>query len=153
MSAITEKKLVHAPLASANLFLQALFANHTVPNGEGARIVLRVGKAAQLVIVNLQPAHRPADMTPHYRVNWETESSGPFPIFNGELTIGADDDYNAFWLVLDGTYAPPGGVAGQLFDAVFGHRLAAASARSLLTDMRVEIDSLFAAQERVKTAH
>jgi hypothetical protein len=148
-----EKELVHAPLASANSFLQTFFANHAVPNGEGARIVLRVGNAAQSAIVSLHPAHRPADMTPRYRVHWEAESSGLFPIYDGELTIGADEDYNAFWLVLDGTYAPPGGAAGQLFDAMFGHRLAAASARSLLTDMRAEINSLFAAQERAKTAH
>lgn len=152
MSTIKEKELVHAPLASANSLLQTFFANHAVSKGEGARIVLRAGNAAQSVIVSLQPTHRPADMTPRYRVHWEAEDGGPFPVYVGELTIGADDDYNAFWFVLDGTYAPPGGVPGHVFDAVIGRRIAASSARSLLTDMRAEIESLFVAQERAKTA-
>lgn len=150
MSTIMEKELVHAPLGSANSFLQTFFANHTVPNSEGARIVLHAGEGAQAAVVSLQPAHRPEDMTPRYRVHWEAEGGGPFPVYDGELTIGADNDYNAFWLVLGGAYAPPGGAAGQLFDAVFGHRIAVSSARGLLTDMRAEIESLFAAQERAK---
>ena len=150
MSAIVEKDLVHAPLASANYFLQAFLAAHPAPKGAGARITLHAGDAAQPAIVSLEPAHRPEDMTPRYRVHWEAEGGGHFPIFDGELTVGADDDYDAFWLLLDGAYAPPGGVAGQLFDAVVGHRIAATSARGLLTEIRLEIEALFTAQERAK---
>jgi hypothetical protein len=153
VTAIVEKELVHAPLGSAQTFLQAYFAAHPAPKGEGARILLRAGDAAQSAIVTLQPARRPADMTPRYRVHWEAEDGGPYPVYDGELTIGADDDYNAFWLVLDGAYQPPGGVAGQLFDAVIGRRIAAASARGLLTEMRAEIEALFGAQERAKPSN
>jgi hypothetical protein len=150
MTAIVEKELVHAPLASANGFLKLFFATRAAPKGEGARILLHAGDAAHSVIVTLQPAHRPEDMTPRYHVHWEAESGGPYPVYDGELSIGADEDYDAFWLVLDGTYAPPGGPAGKVFDVVIGQRIAAASARGLLSEIRAEIEVLFSAQERAK---
>jgi hypothetical protein len=130
--------------------LKAFLAEHAAPNGEGARVLLHAGEAAQPAIVSLHPAHRPADMTPRYKVHWEAERHGPYPVFDGELTVGADEDYDAFWLVLDGSYAPPGGIVGEVFDAVIGHRIAMASARSLLTDMRTQIEARFAAQELAK---
>lgn len=150
MTAIVEKELVHAPLASASPLLQAYFSAHPAPSGDGARVVLRAGEVAQPAIVTLHPNHKPADMTPRYRVHWEAEAGGPYPVFDGELTIGADEDDHAFWLVLDGRYAPPGGAAGAVFDAVVGHRIAAASARGLLGEMRAEIESVFKAEERAK---
>jgi len=150
LTPIAEKELVRAPLGSAAGFLQAFFAAHPAPNGEGARIVLRAGDVAQSAIISLEPAHRPADMTPRYRVHWEAEGGGPYPVYDGILTIGADNDYNTFWLVLDGAYAPPGGVPGQVFDAVIGHRIATASARGLLTDIRAAVETQFAVQERAK---
>jgi hypothetical protein len=150
MTAIAQKELVHAPLASANTLLQAFFAAHSAPNGPNARIVLHAGDVAQSAIVSLDPAHRPEDMTPRYSVHWEAEGGGPYPVFDGELTIGSDEDYNAFWLVLDGAYLPPGGVAGQVFDAVIGRRIATASARGLLSEIRSEIEALFGAQESAK---
>jgi hypothetical protein len=152
MTAIVEKELVHAPLASASGFLNAFFANHAVSKGEGARISLHAGKASHDVIVTLKPAHRPEDMTPRYHVHWEAEGGGPYPIYDGELSIGADMDYDAFWLVLDGTYTPPGGPAGKVFDVVVGRGVAAASARGLLAEIRAEIDVLFLAQERAKVS-
>jgi hypothetical protein len=150
MTPIDEKELVHAPLAAADRLLQAFFAAHPAPKGVGARVILRAGEMAQPAIVSLTRAHQPADMTPRYAIHWEAEAGGPYPNFDGEITIGADEDYNAFWFVLKGTYAPPGGVAGQLFDAAIGHRIAAGTARGLLTEMRTETEAFFEAQERAK---
>jgi hypothetical protein len=150
MTKIAEKELVHAPLASADTFLRAFFAAHPAPEGAGARIVLHAGDAEKAVIFHLHPAHRPEDMTPRYAVRWQPEDDGPYPVFKGELTIGGDNDYSTFWLVLEGEYAPPGGVAGEVFDAVIGHRIARASARGLLREIRTEIESDFAARERAK---
>jgi hypothetical protein len=152
MTSIVEKELVHAPLASADRLLQAFFAAHPAPDGAGARIVLRAGETAQPAIVGLERVHRPEDMTPRYAIHWEAEGGGPYPDFDGELSVDADEDYNTFWFVLNGTYEPPGGVAGQLFDAAIGRRIAEATARGLLSEMRVETETLFAAQERTKRA-
>ena len=151
MTPIAEKQLVRAPLASAHRFVHAFMADHRAPKGNGARVTLRAGDAAQPAIVVLQAVHRPQDMTPHYKVHWEAESGGPYPVFDGELTIGGDEDYNAFWLDLNGVYTPPGGLAGGLFDAVIGRRIADATARGLLAEIRTTIENLFAAEERAKT--
>lgn len=150
MSAIVERELVHAPLAAAGGFLEAFFASHAAAKGGGARVILHAGSAAHSAIVTLKSTHRPEDMTPRYRVHCEAEGSGPYPIYDGELSIGADMDYDAFWLVLDGAYAPPGGAAGKIFDAVAGHGIAIAAARGLLTEISAEIEVLFSDQERAK---
>jgi hypothetical protein len=152
MSEISVKDLVRAPLASADQLLNAFFAAHPAPNGDGARVTLRAAEMAQPAIVALSKAHRPDDMTPRYAVHWEAEAGGPFPVFDGELTIGADEDYSAFWLVLNGAYEPPGGVAGKVFDAVLGHRIAESTAAGLLAEMRADIENRFFAQEQAKKA-
>jgi hypothetical protein len=150
MSTIAEKELVRAPLASADTFLRMFLAAHPAPEGVGALIVLHAGEAEKAAIVTLHPAHHPGDMTPRYAVHWRPEDDGPYPVFNGELTIGADNDYSTFWLILNGEYAPPGGIAGELFDAVIGHRIATASARGVLREIRTDIECRFDAEESAK---
>jgi hypothetical protein len=150
MTPIAAKELVRAPLASAASLLAAFLAAHPAPKGEGARVVLHAGDFEEPAIVSVKPAHKPGDMTPRYAIHWEAEGTGPYPQFDGELTIGADEDYNAFWFILDGAYVPPGGVAGKLFDAAIGHRIAEATAQGLLREMRTEIEAHFEAQERAK---
>jgi hypothetical protein len=150
MSSILEKVLVNAPLAAADSLLHAFVATHVVPDGAGARVVLHAGDVAHAAIVRLSSAHRPEDMTPRYRVRWEAADIGPYPVFDGELLIGADNDYEAFWLRLNGTYTPPGGVAGQVFDVLAGRRIATSVAYNLLSEMRAAIEAQFAAQEQAK---
>lgn len=154
MTPIAEKLLVRAPLASAHRLLHAYLDAHPAPKGTGARIVLRAGEATQAAIVVLQAVRRPQDMTPHYKVHWSAEGGGPFPVFDGVLTVGGDEDYNAFWLTLEGVYVPPGGVVGQVFDAVIGRRIAEATARGLLAQVRDGSEQFFNAEERAKqSAH
>jgi hypothetical protein len=150
VTGINEKSLVHAPLGSANRFLERYFAAHAAPHGEGARVVLRAGDLAMPAVVTLVAAKRAGDMNPRYAVHWEAEKPGPYPVFDGELTIDGDEDYNAFWLVLDGGYRPPGGLAGGVFDAVMGHRIAETVTRGLLDAMGSEIEGYFAEEERAK---
>ena len=153
MTPIAEKHLVRAPLGSAQRLLHAFFAANPAPKGAGARIALHAGDATQAAIVVLQQAHRPQDMTPHYKVHWEADGGGPFPIFDGELLVGADEDYNAFWLQLAGVYTPPGGFAGQLFDRVIGRRIAEETSRRLLSKMAAAMERGFAGEELSKTRH
>jgi hypothetical protein len=150
MTIITDKTLVHAPLASASAFLQAVLAAHPAPGGSGARILLRAAQAEQSAIITLHPLHHPEDMTPRYGVHWEAEGGGRFPIFDGELVIEADEDYNTFFLVLNGTYVPPGGLPGYVFDAVIGHRIAQEAAHGLLNEIGTETERRFAEQEAAK---
>jgi hypothetical protein len=150
MTPIAEKQLVRAPLASAHRLLHAFFAAHPAPKGAGARVTLRAGDAKQAALVVLQQVHRPQDMTPHYKVHWEAESGGPFPVFDGELIVGGDEDYNAFWLRLAGVYVPPGGLAGALFDTAIGKRIAEETSRTLLAEIAAAIEDRFAREELAK---
>ena len=135
MTEIAERMVVTAPLGSAARLLARFMEEHPGPDGS-ARLTLRFRDLEAPALVSLTPDRHPGDMTPRYRVHWEAAEGGHYPVFDGELTVGSDEDYNAFWLVLGGSYEPPGGIVGRVFDAVFGHKVAEETARGLLSDMR-----------------
>jgi hypothetical protein len=150
MSRVAERALIRAPLASAARFMTAFVAANAAPGGKGARIVLHVGGFSEPAIVTLTPAHAPGDMEPRFGVHWEAEGGGAFPVFYGELVIEADDDYNTFWVAIDGTYEPPGGLAGKVFDVVIGERLAAETTKNLLETIRDYVETYFQKEEQLK---
>ena len=68
-------------------------------------------------------------------VGWKPAAGGPFPEFNGTLSIAQDaTDWSR--LDLDGAYRAPFGIAGAAFDAVVGHRIAEATAEQLLGKLK-----------------
>jgi hypothetical protein len=68
-------------------------------------------------------------------VTWRPElEQEPFPTFTGTLALEAATP-KACALVLDGTYEPPFGVAGKVFDAAVGRRIAEATAEELLKEI------------------
>ena len=77
---------------------------------------------------------------------------GPFPLFAGELQVENAEDYDAFWLVLDGSYEPPFGIAGAAFDRIVGVRIATICARNLLAHIAETIESHYGADEARKAA-
>jgi hypothetical protein len=143
VSSISEKDLVLVPLASAEPFLRTFFAAHTGPESSSARLVLHAGNAAHAVIADIERVRPPDTMTPCYAIHWESESNGPYPAFDGEVTVNSDAAFNGFWIVLTGAYVPPGGPVGQLFDMALGNRIARMTARALLREMRIEIEALY----------
>ncbi len=68
------------------------------------------------------------------RIGWEPQDGGPFPKFAGTLGIRADGIESS--VALEGTYVPPGGAVGWLFDEAVGLRIAQATARDLLGRLR-----------------
>lgn len=140
---------MRAPLGSADRLLHEFIAQHPATDA-GARLTLHARDLELPAVVTLTPNKRPGDMTPRFRVHWEAASGGLYPVFDGELTIGADEDYDAFWLVLDGGYVPPGGIAGKVFDAVVGNTIAQATANGLLADMRASIEARITTEEANK---
>ncbi len=70
------------------------------------------------------------------KVHWEPEGGGPYPSFDGWISISADEDYGASWLVIEGDYAPPLGPVGALFDLAIGNKIAQATGRELLERLR-----------------
>jgi hypothetical protein len=76
-------------------------------------------------------------------VTWEPTQGGPFPKFAGRIEVKADEDYDSFRLVLSGSYTPPFGLAGEVFDMIVGRWLAIATARDLLERLRTAIESSY----------
>ena len=151
MTKIEQRQLVQAPLASAKRFLDGFFAAHRDANDDAAHVTLHAGDIARDALVTLAPAHRPGDMTPRFTVSWKDATDGPYPQFDGTITVASDDDYGSFWLVLEGEYAPPGGLGGKLFDAVIGKRIAETTAGGLLAEIKDETERLFQAEEARKS--
>jgi hypothetical protein len=152
MTNIAERELVHAPLAAAADLIAVFLTDNAAPGGSGARVVLEAGHFNQPATVTVNLNHQRGDMTPRYTVHWEAEgySSDMFPVFDGILLVESDEDYNSFWLAIDGTYEPPGSLAGKMFDAVLGHRIAAETTRNLLSRVRESIETHFQREERDK---
>ncbi len=74
------------------------------------------------------------------RISWKPEGSVVFPIFEGTLVVWGEDDPKASFIEIDGRYTPPFGAAGQMFDAVIGHRIAQQTARELLNDLKAAVE-------------
>jgi hypothetical protein len=74
------------------------------------------------------------------RVEWAPADGGRFPRFHGSLAARRHEDAEAFSLVLSGAYDVPAGFAGDRFDAGIGHRIAQATARDLLLEVREHIE-------------
>jgi hypothetical protein len=150
MSALSAKQTVAAPLPSAARLLQTYLEAQPSRNGGGVRILLRAHGLEQPAIVTLTPAHRPQDMAPRFAVHWEAEGDGPYPVFDGILTIEGGDDYDVFRLALEGTYQPPLGIAGKAFDLIVGNRIADQTAAELLADIAGVMEARFANEEAAK---
>ena len=106
--------------------------------GGAAVLPLRV-KVGDLNVerdVEFHLASRPA--YPGYKlldVSWAPKDGGPYPTFTGTLSVAEDA---AGWsrIEIDGTYRPPFGIAGAVFDAAIGHRIAQSTASELLAEIK-----------------
>lgn len=150
MSTLQVKHNVAAPLASAARLLQVFMDAHESHPAGGVKLLLHARNLERDAIVTLTPAHRPQDMTPRYSVHWQSAAQGPYPVFDGVLSVEAGEDYDAFRLALDGTYQPPLGLAGKAFDAVIGNRIAEQTARELLAEMGGAMESRVNDEEAAK---
>jgi hypothetical protein len=70
-------------------------------------------------------------MAPSYHVGWAPAQRGPFPLVDGSLQVERTVDYDAFYLVLQGSYQPSLGIVGAAFDAIVGARIASLCSRNL----------------------
>ena len=74
-------------------------------------------------------------------LSWDPEDQ-TVPRFTGTLT-SSEKETGKTTLTLDGTYTPPLGVAGAAFDLIVGRKIAAATARALLEDVKQFVESDF----------
>jgi hypothetical protein len=84
-----------------------------------------------------------------WHIHWKPQA-GPYPEFDGELTVRADETYESARLELTGSYRPPGGALGAAFDWAAGSRIASATAGALLARLGDEMKSRYEADEQAK---
>jgi hypothetical protein len=86
----------------------------------------------------------PSGLNRVLNIGWEPEGGGPYPSFSGMLNAepidGSEDDS---LLVLDGSYEPPGGGPGRVFDEAIGFSIARSSARALLEQLRDDAEAAY----------
>ena len=86
--------------------------------------------------VNFHLKTKPA--YPGYRLldlSWTPKDGGPYPSFSGTLSV-AEDAIGWSRIEIDGSYRPPFGIAGAVFDAAIGQRIAQATASELLGEIK-----------------
>jgi hypothetical protein len=75
-----------------------------------------------------------------FEITWVPEGSLVFPRFEGTLAVCGDETLEGCSIELDGTYTPPYGKTGQVFDAAIGHQIAESTAREFLKDLKSAIE-------------
>jgi len=134
MSQLSERRVVHCPYHLAQKYL-AQTVEGRADSGEESLLTLTVGgpgvDMAKDVIVTFGSAVDPMHFDQPWRIHWRPQA-GPYPEFDGELTVRADETYETSLLELRGAYRPPGGALGAAFDWAAGSRIASATAQALL---------------------
>lgn len=107
-------------------------------------------KLSKRVRVTYAPAFDPMHFDQPWHVRWEPEPGGIYPSFDGQLVVRADESYRFAILELHGTYTPPLGAAGRMFDAALGHTIAATTAQRLLQNIAADMVDRCDAEEAAK---
>ena len=143
---VRAKAYLHDALQAAALSRtpQLLHLSASLP---GTGIELEKG-----VRVSYQPTVDPFHFDEPWIVDWTPEPGGRYPSFRGTLTVRADEDYTGAILELEGSYAPPMGAMGQVFDAALGRRIAGSTMRRLLSSIGDEMTSRYEREEAAKVA-
>jgi hypothetical protein len=157
MSTLFHRRYLACPYDRARVMLEDALRD-LAASGEPQAVRLRVplpgsdseGPAlGKEVVVTYGAAEDPLHFDQPWAVHWRP-ANGPFPDFDGTLTIRADEDYTTCALELRGTYEPPLGAPGAVFDAVLGSRIASATAREFLKEVGSRLEERYRTEERAK---
>ncbi len=152
MSQLLERRVVRCPYHLAQRFLADSVGPRAQP-GVATRLELTVpGLGVELtksVVARFSPSTDPMHFDQPWKLHWDPKS-GPYPEFDGELTVRADETYQSSLLELRGSYRPPGGALGAAFDWAAGSRIATATAQELLKRIGNEIESRYNRDEEAK---
>jgi hypothetical protein len=151
MGSIHERRYVQVPLACAPGYLSS-YIRDVESDGEG-RIVLsvklpleRIGfnrciEVSKAVAVRFAPLALPRKLKHLTEISWVPVGGGPFPDFNGTIGVEAGEGDDSCCLALGGNYDPPLGVIGDAFDAIIGKNIARLTARNLLDEIAIMMES------------
>jgi len=111
---------------------------------------LKAGTLEKPVLVTYERGEDPMRFDEPWCVHWTPKGGGPYPDFDGEVTVRADESYRSAILELRGEYVPPLGPFGQASDMLVGSRIAAATARTLLQQVARLMEARYNDEEASK---
>ncbi len=152
MAELSESRVVRCPYNLAKGYLAKALAPR-IESGKPERLTLTAtiagGTLEKDVLVTFGAATDPMHFDEPWRIQWKPDG-GPYPQFDGELTVRADEDYTSSQLELKGTYDPPGGTLGAAFDWALGSRIASHTGQALLARIGGEMESRYQRDEATK---
>lgn len=154
MTHLHEHRFLKCPYTRAKGYLHEALQSLASTQGQ-QRLTLQVpfSDARGLrkdVLVTYGTGADPMHFDEPWHIHWVPAGGGPYPEFDGELTIRADQDYPTSIIELTGAYKPPLGVAGALFDAVAGSKIASVTAQKLLAELGDEMERRYRSEESLK---
>jgi len=152
MSELLERRIVRCPYNLAQRYLAQSIGSRAA-SGEAGPLTLSLavpgGALTKDVVVTFGAAVDPMHFDEPWHIHWKPQE-GPYPEFDGVLTVRADEDYESSQLELKGSYRPPGGVLGAAFDWALGSRIATATAQTLLARVGAGMEARYAGDEQAK---
>lgn len=150
MSDLLERRFVLCPYNLAQGYLADIVGRRTGTRGPlTLTLALPGAELLKEVVVTYDAAVDPMHFDQPWHAHW-TPKAGPYPDFDGELTVRADETYASCLLELQGSYRPPGGALGAAFDRTVGHHIAKATAQALLQRIGAELEARYVADEKTK---
>jgi hypothetical protein len=152
---VFERHLTDCPYARARAYLRESVED-TARKGRVTILPLTAalpfvpGALEKNVLVSYRPGQDPMRFDEPWQVHWTPEGGGPYPDFDGEITVRADESYRRAVLELRGEYKPPLGTFGQAFDLIIGSKIAARTARALLQEIARGMEERFNDEEDLK---
>jgi hypothetical protein len=152
MSDLLERRVVRCPYHLAQQYLaQIVEARVAAPSPLTLSLALPGAELTKEVVVTYGAGVDPMHFDQPWRVHWEPKG-GPYPEFDGELTVRADETYESAQLELKGSYRPPGGALGEAFDFAVGARIASATAQALLQQIAGALEARYQSDEKSKAS-
>ena len=101
------------------------------------------------VVMRFRRGPDPQGLNDTFYVDWAPTGGGPYPTFTGFMNVYPEADLRLSRIEIDGTYVPPGGLLGRVFDASVGKRMAQASLLDFVNRLAADITPAFSSQTRM----
>lgn len=136
MTLIRETAIADCPFSAAIEYATAFFAQHkTLPLA--GTLALRTDVLTTFeVVLDTTDSSRLHDAL---HLDWSPGEHLPLPRFSGLLTVRPDSGRTE--LILEGTYEPPFGFVGAIFDSLLGSQIAHGTVRALLRQISTSIEA------------